>query len=187
MRRKIFDSYEELSDYMVDMAQNGLYTVAVLFYEDAIKLLRELMLYTEVDVESLEIMPPEHEGYEKEYYISIADDMIVSVEPAYVGDKYLDAEADLTLIDGEASSTILKHIPDNKCREIYIFEDLDDRDKDDSYDYDEDCCNDCDECVSLDGEFLDDIFEEAELVKDDKGNVTGIKVDIQSIFDYLFN
>lgn len=120
MRRNFFENYEELSEYMVDKAQDGFYTVAVLFYKDALNLLRELMCYDAVEVEALDIHSKEYDGYNKEYYVSLADDMVVSVEPAYVNGRYLDTEADLTLIDGDANSAIIKNLPDNKCHEIYI-------------------------------------------------------------------
>lgn len=120
MRRNFFEDYEELGSYMIDKAQDGFYTVAVLFYYDALSLLRELMRYNDVEVEALDIKPGEYDGYDKEYYVSLADDMVVSVEPAYVSDRYLNAEADLTLIDGKASSAIIKDLNENKYYEIYI-------------------------------------------------------------------
>lgn len=118
MRRDYFKDYEELSNYMVDKAQDGFYTVTVLFYNDALKLLRELVRYDDIEVEALNIQPEEYDGYDKEYYVSLADDMVVSVEPAYVCGRYLNTEADLTLIIGDASSSIIKDIPENKCHEI---------------------------------------------------------------------
>lgn len=120
MRRYYFKNYEELSDYMIDKAQDGFYTVAVLFYDDALELLRELMFHNDIEFEALDIKPEQYDGYNKEYYISLTDDMVVSVEPAYVGNRYLVAEADLTLIDGNANSAIIKNLPSTKCCEIYI-------------------------------------------------------------------
>ena len=43
MRRYHFEDYKKLSDYIVENAQNGFYTVTVLFYDDALALLRELI------------------------------------------------------------------------------------------------------------------------------------------------
>ena len=120
MKRDVFGTYEELSDYMIDKAQNGVYTVAVLFHDDAIELLRQFMRYDDTEVSILDIEPVDLDGYDKEYYVSIADDMMISVEPAYSDGKYLSTDADLTLIDGDASSAIIVNLPDSKCREIYI-------------------------------------------------------------------
>lgn len=179
MRRNFFDNHKELCEYMIDKAQDEMYSVAVLFYDDAIKLIREIMMYDDIEVEALEIKPYEYDCYDKEYYVSLADDMIVSVEPAFAGGRYLDAEADLTLIDGNANSAILKHLQGNKCHEIYIGED------EDTYD---DCCKEHDTCNDdcHKDELLDKIFENAELIKDNKGNTIGIKTDAKSVFNYLF-
>ncbi len=179
MRRNFFEDYEELSDYMIDKAQDGLYTVAVLFYDDALCLLRELMRYDDVEIEALDIKPEGYDGYDKEYYVSLADDMVASVEPAYVGGRYLNAEADLTLIDGGASSAIIKNLPENKCHEIYVG-----ISEDEMEDYD--FKPDCDDNENEKDETLDDIFESAELIKDKNDNVIGIKIDAESLFKYLF-
>lgn len=120
MRMHYFKDYEKISNYMINKARNGFYTVAVLYYYDAIDLLRKLMCCDDVKIESLDIQPAEYKGYDKEYYVSIADDMVVSVEPAFVGGKYLSTEADLILIYGYANSAIIKDVPKNKCQEIYI-------------------------------------------------------------------
>lgn len=175
MRRNFFENYEELSEYMVDKAQDGLYTVAVLFYDDALGLLRELMRYDDLEVEALDIEPEEYCGYAKEYYVSLADDMVVSVEPAYVSGRYLDTEADITLIDGGANSAIIKNLPENKCHEIYIGiteEEMED----------DDFKLNCDDEDTT----LDDIFENAELIKGKNDNVIGIRIGAESLFRYLF-
>lgn len=120
MRRNYFENHENLCNYIIDKARDGFYSVAVLFYEDAIKLIRELMFYEDITVESLEIAPPKHNGYDKEYYISLTDDLYASVEPAYVDGRYLNAEADLTLIDSDACYAIIKDLPEKDWYEIYI-------------------------------------------------------------------
>lgn len=171
MKREYFETHEDLCDYMVDKAQDGIYTVAVLFYEDALQLLRELMQYDDIDIEAIEIKPEEYDGYDKEYYVSLTDDMFASVEPAYVGGRYLSAEADLTLIDGDASSAIIKDVPQQTCCEIYIGVSEDEMEG-----YDDDYCEN----------ELDRIFEEAELVKDEYGKVIGMKIDATAFFKYLF-
>lgn len=175
MRRNFFGDYEELSDYMIDKAQDGYYTVAVLFYNEALGLLRELMSYDDIELEALDIKPEEYDGYDKEYYVSLADDMVASVEPAYVDGRYLNAEADLTLIDGDASSAIIKNIPENKCREIYIGISEDEME---GYDFDSIYDDEDDE--------LDEVFENAELLKNKSDNIIGIKIDAESLFKYLF-
>lgn len=178
MKRIFFDNHEELCEYMIDKAQDGMYSVAVLFYDDAIKLIREMMMYDDIEIESLEIKPYEYDGYDKEYYVSLANDMIASVELAFVDGRYLDAEADLTLIDGNANSAILKHLQENKCHEIYIGE------NEDSYN---DHCKECDICNDdcHKDKLLDKLFENAKLIKNSNGNAIGIEIEAQSVFNYL--
>lgn len=174
MKINLFNNHKELSDYMIDNALDGLYTVAVLFYEDAIRLTKELMINAGVEAIALDIEPTEYNGYDKEYYVSLNEDMTVFVEPAFVDGRYLDAEADLTLIDGNANSAILKHIQGIKCFEIRIGEKYNDM----SYD-------DFNNCCYCDNNLLDYIFENAKLIKDNKGLTVGIEIDKTPIFEYL--
>lgn len=171
MKRSFFKNYEELSDYMIDKAQDGLYTVAVLFYNDAINLLRELMRCDDVEIEALDIKPEEYNRYSKEYYVSMADDMIVSVEPAYVCGRYLDAEADLILIDGDASSAIIKNLHDDKCCEIYIY-----------CSKAEEECDFVIDCVSADDLFKE-FFADSKSLRDKNGKVIGIKMDTNFLWN----
>lgn len=161
MERAIFKDCSELGEYMIDRAQDGHYVVAALYYDNAIKLLRELLLYEDVEAEYIDIKPIESNGYEKEYYVSITEDMIVSVEPAFVYGRYLDAHADLTLVDNEANSKIISEIDPIKCREIYIG----------TQPEEPFCYNDLHE--EYDNSWYD-LFDKATLYKDENGNIIGI-------------
>lgn len=119
MERKFFNDCEELCDYMFKRVTDGFYVVAVLFYQDAIDLIEKIIIKNKTKIEALDIAPKDYDGYDKEYYISIATDFVLSVEPAFAHGKYLDAEADLTLIDGNASSSIINTC-EKKYYEIYI-------------------------------------------------------------------
>lgn len=168
MKRKVFKTYKSLADTMVSEAQHGNYIVAVLFYDDAKELMRELLKRNEVDFESINIEPEYYGGYAKEYYVSIAEDMIACVEPAICNGDYLSADADITLIDGEASSRIIKDIPEKKCVEIYIGEYIDDI-LDDEEDFD----------VFKE---IEDIFSHiignCKVTKNDNGDVIGFVIDL---------
>ena len=83
MERSIFKNCSELSEFMIDRAQDGYYVVAALYYNETKDLLRELLLYEDVDTELIEIEPVENNGYDKEYYVALTDNMIVTVERAY--------------------------------------------------------------------------------------------------------
>lgn len=120
MDKYTFENHGDLSGYMADMAQDGYSTIAVLFYDDAIKLMRELMYYEDISVDAIDIQPYPHKGYDREYYVTLADDLVLSVEPAYYDDRYLMTDADIILVSGKAHSSILKVLDNKKCRELEI-------------------------------------------------------------------
>lgn len=168
MERSIFRDCSELSEFMIDRAQDGYYVVAALYYKEAKELLRELLLYEDVDTELIEIEPVENNGYDKEYYIALTDDMIVNVERAYKYGRYLQTDADLLLVDSEANSKIIAELDPKKCREIYIG-----NNPETPFAY----CNeyDCDDDYS---DSWYDLFDRAKLLKDKNGNIMCIAIDL---------
>jgi len=117
-----FRNSQELAEYMYLKAKSDVYIVAVLFYDEAMGLLRELFKYQDVSFDSINIEPEQYGGYSKEYYVSIAGDMIGCVEPAFKNDTYLSAESDITLLHNTVSSRIIGKCNYSRCREIYIGE-----------------------------------------------------------------
>lgn len=132
MKTLSFNTCKALASYMVKEARNGKYVVATLFYNEAMQLTKELFMYDDIDMHSICIESEEYAGYDKEYYISLADDMVACVEQAYRDDRYLYTDADMVLLDGNANSDILNYATDGKCYEIHIG-DIDD--ENDSFDY----------------------------------------------------
>lgn len=111
MERIRFDSLSELAEYMVETVDFGDCVTAVLFEEDAMKLIKEFALYDDVDLWDLEISKEEVNGYYKEYYISLfvlENRMTLWASPAWNGDQCLFDDSDLILIDGKASYSIVK-------------------------------------------------------------------------------
>ena len=166
MERSIFKNCSELSEFMIDRAQDGYYVVAALYYNETKDLLRELLLYEDVDTELIEIEPVENNGYDKEYYVALTDNMIVTVERAYKYGRYLQTDADLLLIDNEANSKIVADLDQKKCREIYIG----DKPEVPFTDYNEYNFGD------IDSDSWYDLFDKARLYKDASGNVVGIAI-----------
>lgn len=128
MRKNYFEDYEELADYMVDAVQDEeeYYITAALFYEDAANLAKELLRFENVDIEFFEIEPPEYNNYAREYYVTIDNNLGLSVEKAYNSDKdiYLQTDPGMLLLESSVSSAILKRLDKSiDCREIYIGED----------------------------------------------------------------
>lgn len=154
MKRIYFLNHRQLSKYMISVAQEDIYVVAVLFYDDAKQLLRELLKDDKLDIQAIDMQPEMYNGYDREYYISIYD-MHVSVEPAYYDGEYLTTDAELTLVHSDACSAAIKDIPHSQCREICIGE-----------------INENDSCeISA---FLDDFFDNVEILRDNQGNITGV-------------
>ena len=176
MERYYFENCNDLAEYMIDKADNNEYVVAALYYEEAMQLIRKILLYDDMDVQFMNIEPPEFNGYNREYYVSLSEDMVASVDPAYIGGKYLRTDADLTLVDGEAHSSLIQALSNNPWREICIGEE--------DEEYECDCCEDC-VCVDIDvdvdfevEDILEKLFDVCKIMKDKNGKPIGFKFDI---------
>lgn len=166
-----FINYAEVSEYMLEKAKCGKNVTATLFLDEAIELMRNLMSYEEIEVGCIEIEQEEYNGYSKEYYVSLSNDMVLIVEQAWCKEGYLYAEPDIMLIDGDANSKILKGIPDDKCREIYVGE---------SQQVVDEYCEDTKENL------FTVLFDNAKLIKDSEDNPIGISFNVNDILNYLF-
>jgi hypothetical protein len=170
MEKIVFKDYETLADMMFDVAEAGDTAYAVCFFDDAAKLLKELMSFDETSVGGINIMDVDYNGYSKEYYISIDGDYIIDVQPAYSKElnngkgAYLTYTAEKTFIVGEANSVIIKGIDDDKCYEIEF-----DTDK-----HDDGC------------DVLDMIFDNAKIIEGADGEPIGIGIDVLALLSVLF-
>ena len=175
MDRINFKNFKKLADYMIDKAYDCSYVAAVLYYNDAKNLVRELMSREDVDFDMIEMSNPDFAGYDREYYVSLSYDyyssnedcnrvIIASCERAYNGEKYLRAEADVTLVHSDAHSSILSTINDNKFREFCVGED----------DFE---CEDC-VCKSATdvADLIEGIFDNVRIYKDSNNNPIGIQL-----------
>lgn len=108
------------------------------FYDKISGVLKEILQYDEVSVGNVELNSADWNGYFKEYYLTIDEDMAVCVEPGYYKEKeiYLQYEAETLIICDDCNSVIIKNNR-HKGAESY------------SYRYDDDCerihCN-CGKC-----------------------------------------
>ena len=133
MERLYIDDFDALANIMHEKALQRKTTYAVLFYDEAIELIRELMVYCDVDVNSIDIAAGDFNGYFKEYVVSLSSDMMLDVEPAwhganeYVSEGYLwIGSADTIYIDGDASSSILKDVEGNVYELVFSDDEYDD-------------------------------------------------------------
>lgn len=157
-----FNDYKDIGEYMYNKAILGHNTTATLFFDDAIGLMRYLLQYDSIDIGGIDIASMECNGYSKEYYVTLSEDLTLDVEKAWHVDKYLMTEPDIMLIDGNASSTIIKDISKDNCKEIYIGSS---RNEDD---------------------FLDTIFDNAKIITNEKDEAVGISFDIaENIIDKI--
>ena len=177
MEKKIFQDAASLAEYMVDNVEHRHYIVATLFFDEAQELLRELLLYDNISIGTIEIEDKLFDDYCGEYYISLTEEYILSVEKAFKYDQYLITEAELMLIDSDASSRIIRINSSSDFIEIEI-----DYAK---FDEVEQCSFDDDEFTY--DEFEDELFDNAELIYDGEGNAIGIRMDADLLFHFLFS
>lgn len=170
MKKKVFKDYKDLSEYMYTKASNGISVTATLFFEDTTSLIKALLLNDDIEIGGINIAQEEYTGYSKEYYITLSNDLTLDVTPAHNGKLYLNAEPDMMLIHGDASSSIIRDIDDNICREIYIGSEIDDETLDSKFD-----------------EMLDLVFDNAKVVKNEDNEPIGIAIDIGSILKSIFS
>lgn len=168
MRKLVFDTHEEISEYMVSTAQDGKCVEAIVYYEDAIDIMKDLAQFEDVIFECFDIAPYDYEFYDKEYYVYLAEDMTLSIMPASSDGKYLKSIADIHLVYSDASSSILKYLEDGEKIEFDIYI--------------------CDEEEDF-NEIMDNIFDGAKITKDKNGNITGIEInnkDLKFYFNKFF-
>ena len=147
-----FVSHEDLAEYMLSKAIEGKTVYAVLFYDDAKQLLKELSFFEETEYGSIELEIPNSNQYKKEYYIVLDDEFKIFVQKAFHDDNewheagyYNFGDSDIVaLIDSYANSQVIKAAGNSYCMEIEI-----------DADADHDPCFDCDDC----GVDLPDIIE----------------------------
>lgn len=160
MKKRYYAAYEDLCEEMIKLAVSGEIPVAVLHYDGAASLIRELLLYDEVDIGAIDIEPEDFNGYNKEYYITLGKDLLIYVDPAYyINDDgegiYLNACGDEVFYGGDVSSKIIA-VNDGVPYEIEIEDELEEESCGD-------CCCDCTSCNRC------ELYE----VVDDDGDVIG--------------
>lgn len=178
MDRMIFNTYDKLAEYMFNKAGDGFDITSTLFAEDATELLRFLTKYDEVYIGEINVAQPEYGDYNKEYYVSLSGDMVLTIQPAWYGDEYIYAEPDIMLIHGEASSSIVKMLSLENCIEIYIHNGIYISDAEIEHGAKHRCDKD---------DVVDALFDNAELIKDSSGDPVGISIDIVKLFKDVFD
>lgn len=136
MEVRKFKNYEELASQMIfdalESKEECSLISAVLFYEDAQKLIKELLRFKDTSIGCIEIDPPYFDNYDKEFVVSFSDDLEVWCERAYLTKEephsregYLGLDSEILYLDGGANSAILCDADYDKCYQLEINEGVD--------------------------------------------------------------
>ena len=175
MERFIIDDLSEVAEAMYDEIVNDDKKEEILFvgfYDDAINVIKELIMFDGVMPYSFEIHPEELDGYDKEFYVTLDENLGLWCEPAIPNGKYLYSVTDVLFIMNDCNSSILKEIDAKEEVEVTF----DYYDEDDEYPECGECCGEC--CCHCE----DDDLEESEdrtvttrVAVDKDGNIRGFE------------
>lgn len=131
---KIYE-IDELAERMVIDAGHGNCVCSVLFYDQALELMLELNNYDDVMSYLIDISDQRFDGYSKEYYVTLDDQLILYIEPAFGTDEsrhgfYKRFESDILYIDGSAKNAVIDAQMNSRAKtyEIEFCEDSDSND-----------------------------------------------------------
>ena len=157
MRRKEFGSFNKLAWQVVDDMKYVDHSVDVVcYYEEARKIIKELILTGACSIGSIDIHDPDWDCYDKEYYVTVSkainDEWSIWCEPALRQgkDKYVYCESDVAYVMENCHSKLLNSMRCNVIIETYVVEM-------DTYEYKElkDCSDkhepSCGECCGVCG------------------------------------
>lgn len=112
-----FDCIEELTDKIIDAAQEDTYVSAIAKYEQAKDIIKELMVYDDTTIDNIELLSPDADGYEDEYIIDtcyIDGDILIGCEPLKKNGEYLNCEGDILYILEDCREKIIDHCSYNR-------------------------------------------------------------------------
>jgi hypothetical protein len=120
-----YKDIEDLYWFMCDLVEHDNKNVtAVLFYDDALELMRNFIEDYDVEIGNIEIGNHDYNGYDKEYYVSIGSDYTLDVCPAMPHFKqdfgYVPVQGvDVILYHGDVKQSI---VTVNDCDESFQIE-----------------------------------------------------------------
>lgn len=115
MKKIDFDSVFEVYRFMKGIIEDGECVTAVLGHDSADALFRACLFDTDLKTGFIDFEPANW-GYDLEYYVTLSDDNMVSVEKAWDGKRYLIAESDVVLFDRSIDSAVLEKV----CGDVVI-------------------------------------------------------------------
>ena len=180
MKKFVIDDLYEVAEAMYDeiVNNNRNEVMFVGFYDDAIMVIKELMMFEDVFPYSIEIEPEEMDWYDKEYYVTLDDNFELWVQPAYLikedGSVYYQSETDVLFIADDCNSAILNRIESEEVIEVTY--ELDEEDYEDYEDETEcnDCCGECC-CHNDNNKELSDNSVKTRVAVDNSGRIYGFE------------
>lgn len=123
MKRILIEDLGEIACHMYDsVVDDGVNDVTFVgYYEDAVCLVKELLMFDDITPYNIELKPFESDWYDKEYYITLDKELDIWCCKAYNSehDCYLYAETGRLFIADDCNSVIFKEID---CDEDNMYE-----------------------------------------------------------------
>lgn len=123
--------YSALAEVLLEDVRRNKKSTAILFYDEAIEVIKALASKPNITLTSINIDPPDWGNYTKEYMIDIGDGYELFVEPAW-RDKseyneagYVNVDAECVYIDSRADEKIFDKL---YYRELYTIKNTSDND-----------------------------------------------------------
>lgn len=143
------DTYD-VAIFMLDaMAKNSYRgnVTAVLYYDRAKSLIKALLQTEDVEAGCINISPAFVSGYNKEYYVTLDQDLNLWVEPVFHGDEIIYEFSDVILYDGDAKQKIADQNDGTGVTSYEILFETPCEDDSSEEDPCEDCALDCMNCA----------------------------------------
>ena len=115
----------------------------IAFYEDMAEILKELLAYDEFMVGNIELYDFEMTNYDKEYILTICEDLKIWIQPMFNGERYINYESDKVFIADDCHSTVVGYNFNSKA-DNYIFGYVEDEEICEREDCQCECCKEDD-------------------------------------------
>ena len=122
MEQKKFLDYKDVAHYMISQHNTGKDIAAVMYFNAAETVIREILKNDEIKIGHFEFESEEYD-YCGEYVVELMSDNTISVEPEYRYDEdrdggyYVFIDDDIVLLDGDVHSSII-----GKCETDTVIE-----------------------------------------------------------------
>lgn len=143
-------------------------------YEDAVSVIKNLLIFDEVTPYHISIKSEDWDGYDKEYYITLDDKLNIWCEQAYsfeINNYFYDGTERLFIAD-DCDSAILKKV---ECDKDNVYEV--------SYDLDDECDGNCERCHCSEEKDSHEVV--TRVATDENGKLRGFEKSWETLEDGL--